>query len=162
MIQFVEELRPVEIPEEERASLGRIDETLAKAAVADHRKAYLIGPDGDKIELPESLFRVLRQAVSLLKNKGARVIVAPVDKEISTQEAADLLNVSRPYLVSLIEKGDIACEMTGRYRKLRFGDVLQYKERRNRERRERLARAMRENRESGLYDHPDTEIPETR
>jgi excisionase family DNA binding protein len=161
MIQFEDELRPIELPDAERPALKLLNETLAHVAVADHGKAMLIGPNGEDVEIPASLFRVLRQAVALL-TKGARVVVAPIDKEISTQEAADLLNVSRPYLVSLIDKEEIPCEKTGRYRKLRFGEVLAYKEQRNANRRRILAEMMRKNREAGLYDIEDAEIPTTR
>lgn len=161
MIQFSDEMRAIEAGVGEQPALDALKAALAHAAVADHHNAYLIGPDGERLELPEPLFRIVRQAVGLL-SRGARVIVAPVDKEISTQEAADLLNVSRPYLVSLLDAGAIPYEKTGRYRKVRFGDVLAYKEVRNRNRAEALAKMMRENRQAGVYDKPDEGIPETR
>lgn len=161
MIQFSDEQRAIEAVGEERSTLSAIREKLAHAAIAERKKALLLGPDGETIELPESLFRILRQAADLL-SKGARVIVAPIDKELSTQEAADLLNVSRPYLVNLIDRGEIPCEKTGRYRKLRFGDVIAYKEQRSAKRREVLAEMMRKNREAGLYDKPDAGVIETR
>lgn len=161
MIQFADEIRPIEAAEEERPALGALNEALAHAAVRDHRKAYLVGPDGEHLEVPEPLFRILRQAAALL-SRGARVIVGPMDKEISTQEAADLLNVSRPYFVSLLDRGEIPCDKTGRYRKVRFGDVLAYKETRNQRRAEILANMMKQNRQAGVYDKPDTEIPDTR
>jgi excisionase family DNA binding protein len=161
MMELADELRAVDANEEERPRLGALNEALARAAVADHRRAYLVEPGGERLELPEPLFRVLRQAAALL-SRGARVIVAPMEKEISTQEAADLLNVSRPFLVSLLDRGEIPSDKTGRYRRVRFGDVLAYKEMRNRRRAEILAQMMRENRGAGVYDRQDTEIPNTR
>jgi len=161
MIQFAEEFRAVEAADSERAAIGEVNAALAHASVTDHRSAFLIGPEGEQHELPESLFRILRQAAILL-SRGERVVIAPIDKEVSTQEAADLLNVSRPYLVSLLDHGDIPSTKTGRYRRVQFGDVLAYKEQRNRKRRDVLATMMRENRQAGVYDEPDGGIPETR
>lgn len=60
--------------------------------------------------------------------------VIPYGAELSTQEAADILNVSRPYLIKLIEGGDIECEKVGRHRRIKSHDLFAYKDRRDRER----------------------------
>lgn len=161
MIQLADEQKAIQATGPEQAELGKLSKKLAEVAVANRKRAMLLGPDGEQLVLPEPLFRIIRQAVTLL-SQGARVVVAPIDKQISTQEAADLLNVSRPFLVSLIEKGELACDKTGRYRRLRYGDVVAYKEHRNATRRAALAAMMRKNREAGVYDTPDEEISDTR
>jgi excisionase family DNA binding protein len=161
MMQFTDDEHAIEALGDERLAFDALNERLAHVAVANEKRAFLLGPDGERLELPESLFRVLRQAAVLL-GQGARVVVAPIDKEISTQEAADLLNVSRPFLVKLLDQGEIAYEKKGRYRSLRFGDVTAYKERRNARRREMLAEMMRKNREAGVYDQPDSGFVDTR
>jgi len=59
--------------------------------------------------------------------------------EMTTQEAADLLNVSRQYLVRLVEEGKLVCRKVGGHRRLKRGDVLAFKEQRDRERKRSLA-----------------------
>lgn len=111
----------------------------------------LVGPRGEEIELPESLFRVLRQIVYYLAH-GRAVSVVPLNKELTTQEAADILNVSRPFLVKLLEQGDIPFVKTGAHRRIRFSDLMAYKQRRDAERQRALARLTEMSQEMGLYE----------
>ncbi|MBI2941401.1 MAG: excisionase family DNA-binding protein [Chloroflexi bacterium] len=100
----------------------------------DGRICRVVGPSGETAELPTSVGRLLRQAVSLLA-RGETVSLVHREKDLTTQQAADILNVSRPYLVRLLEAGKIPFAKTGKHRPVRLTDLLEYKRRRNAERR---------------------------
>ena len=95
--------------------------------------------------LAASLLELLRLVSS---GRGFRMI--PVESELTTQQAADLLNVSRPFLVKLLEEGGIPFTKTGRHRRVRADDLLAYKEKRNAERSDALGDLARIDAEDGL------------
>jgi excisionase family DNA binding protein len=111
----------------------------------------LVGPDGDEIELPLSVFQILRQIIDHMMH-GQAISIVPVDKELSTQDAADILNVSRPFLVSLLEAGTIPYIKVGTHRRIRFIDLMEYKKRRDEETERGLEKIVRISEELGLYD----------
>ena len=113
--------------------------------------ASLVGADGVRLPLPESVRRVLSRAVRELV-RGNAVTVVPIRREITTQEAAELLNVSRPFLVKLLETGEIPFHRVGTHRRVRLEDALAYRRRRGQGRREALAELLREAQAAGLYD----------
>jgi excisionase family DNA binding protein len=85
--------------------------------------------------LPASVFRGLLEVLEILKD-GQGVRIVPVDDELTTEEAARLLGVSRPHLVQLIDRGDIPCRKVGSRRRIRASDLAVYVEVRDAERRE--------------------------
>lgn len=91
-------------------------------------RLLLTGPDGhDRVELTEDLLEVLRRAAEALV-RGQSISVLTRDQEISTQQAADLLGLSRPTVVKLIDDGELEARVPGaERRKLRLADVLTYK-----------------------------------
>lgn len=91
---------------------------------------FLAGAEeGDQVEVPLALHRVLVQVVEALK-AGRAVTVAPQSSKLTTQQAADLLGVSRPTVVRLIDQGELPSERIGNRRKVQLGDLLAYRERR--------------------------------
>lgn len=104
---------------------------------------------GHEIELPRSVARVLSEVVRELA-AGNSVTVVPTQAELTTQQAADLLNVSRPYLVRLLEASEIASSRVGTHRRVRLGDVLAYKIQRDEHRESVLARMGERAEASGL------------
>ncbi len=78
------------------------------------------------VALPAAAVRLLQEILAELA-KGNAVAVMPVDAELTTQEAADLLHVSRPFLVEQLEQGIIPHRKVGTHRRVRAQDVIEYK-----------------------------------
>ncbi|MBL4846167.1 MAG: helix-turn-helix domain-containing protein [Planctomycetes bacterium] len=89
---------------------------------------------GPTIEVPLPAFRLLLEILRGL-SIGDGVSVVRTHAELTTQEAANILNVSRPYLIGLVEKGAIPCRKVGNRRKIRLIDLLDFQERDDEERR---------------------------
>jgi excisionase family DNA binding protein len=121
-------------------------------------KLVLLDESGQALELPRSLERLLQRAVQFLA-RGDAVTLVPVQRELTTQQAADLLNVSRPYLVRLLDEGQIPFTKTGTHRRIRLDDLMAYRRRRDIARRKRLRRLTQMSDELGLYDLPTLDQP---
>jgi len=117
----------------------------------------LTGPDGRSVELPESMFEVLLQVAAAMK-VGLAVTVAPHHLTLSTQEAADLLRVSRTTLVRLLETGAIPFEKPSRHRKVRLDDLLEYRRRQRDQAELAFADMVADTERLGLYDADPAEV----
>ncbi|HEY3957111.1 MAG TPA: helix-turn-helix domain-containing protein [Streptosporangiaceae bacterium] len=124
--------------------------------IADARPR-LIGPDGRSVELPEPMFEVLLQVAAAMK-AGLAVTVAPHHLTLSTQEAADLLRISRTTLVRLLETGAIPFEKPSRHRKVRLDDLLEYRRRQRSQAELAFADMVADTERLGLYDADPAEV----
>lgn len=118
----------------------------------------LSGPNGEHLVLPPEVFEVLRDVLEAMA-QGQAVTIAPVHQRLTTQEAADLLGISRPTVVKLLEAGEIPFEQPGRHRRVRLADVLAYRERASVERRAALDRMVELADEADLYELTATPKP---
>ena len=139
---------PVLAAPSEAPAIRQLDAALEQT---ERNGAELIGPDGERLVLPASVHRLLHRLVHELA-RGHAVTVVPVHAELTTQQAADLLNVSRPFLVKLLESGEIPFHRTGAHRRIGLSDLLTYREERSRARLAALAEMAREAQEMGLYE----------
>ncbi|NCN89349.1 MAG: helix-turn-helix domain-containing protein [Gallionella sp.] len=112
----------IELAKESSRALSMIMAT--KEAV----QSVTIQSDGEKtrVELPMSAFRLFIDILANL-SQGNAVQVVPVHAELTTQEAADLLMVSRPYFIKLLDEGKIPYRKVGTHRRVRYSDLLDFK-----------------------------------
>lgn len=95
------------------------------------------GQKEETIELPAGAVKLL-QAILEDMASGRAVTIVPQNAELTTQQAADFLNVSRPFLVQLLEQKKLPFRLVGTHRRIRFEDVLRFKENTDVERRKVL------------------------
>ena len=100
-------------------------------------EARLVGPQGEEHLVPAPLYGLMRGLLNNLK-RGEAVTVLPHDALLTTQQAAQILNISLPYLYRLIEDQSVPVVNVGSHRRLRIHDVLQLREERRQGRRSAL------------------------
>ncbi len=125
----------------EHEQLGHL-RAMIEAISTAHASARLVSATGEQIEIPPSAFVALKLAVESL-SRGMVVSLLPEGVELTTQEAADLLHLSRPYLVKLLEGGEMPFTKVGTHRRVRLDDVLAYRAVRARKRRDALVELTR-------------------
>ena len=79
-----------------------------------------------KVSIPAAMMPVLIEAARLM-SEGHAIDVVPVDEEMSAEDAADVLKVSRPYLLNLVKKGILPCRMVGAHHRIPMGALIAYK-----------------------------------
>jgi excisionase family DNA binding protein len=125
------ETRPVRLPDDQQETathaLSRVRHYLAEHKNLTQITVTVQGEtDHEPLTLPR---QAVEQLAALLAHLGAgrAVSVVPSDAELTTQQAADLLNVSRPFLVGLLEAGEIEYRTVGTHRRITASSLLEYK-----------------------------------
>ncbi len=126
---------------------------IAAALARTGHGRLLVDADGEPIAVPSELMLLLRAVVEQLR-AGNGVSVAPLHAELTTVEAAELLGVSRPHLVKLLDQGAMPHRMVGSHRRVRLVDVLAYRDRQDEQSRRALDELTAQAEELGLYDAP--------
>jgi excisionase family DNA binding protein len=118
-------------------------------ALESHAPPRVITEKGE-VEIPSSVQRVLADLVQVLMS-GDAVTVVPMHTELTTRMAANFLNVSRPHLIQLLHSGKIPFHPVGSHRRIKFEDLVKYKEQRDSERRNSFSALVRASEEADLY-----------
>ncbi|WP_206050782.1 helix-turn-helix domain-containing protein [Nocardioides speluncae] len=147
--------------EQDALILDFIKALEAAGGTAPEQRAALVAANGERIELPEALHRVLIDVADALAS-GMGVAVAPMNAMLTTQEAADFLGIARPTLVRILDRGEIPMERPGRHRFVRLQDLVDYQERDRARRRTALEEMVRDAEADRLYEVTDGPPPATR
>ena len=121
---------PQTLPESALAALTAHRSAFADAAgthQGSHALSVRIG-SGDVVDLPPALARVVAAALAEVAG-GHAVEVRTVAEELTTQEAADLLGVSRPFVVKLVDSGELPARLVGTHRRVNRADVVAHRAR---------------------------------
>ena len=141
---------------------GQVNTEVAERAARRISDNLMSHPDDDPIEpvaevgehdalvIPRATAILFAQILEILA-KGHGVQIIPKEVELTTQQAADMLNVSRPYLIRLLESGQIPCRKVGRHRRITFDALMEYKRQDDLERRTKADELTQLSEELGLY-----------
>ena len=118
-----------QLPDQETVRLARAGATDLERLLNKLPESECAGVklDGHDLILPRQALVLLRDLLADMA-QGDAVAVVPLHAEMTTQQAADFLNVSRPYLITLLEKGELRYAKVGTHRRIRFRDLVAYKD----------------------------------
>jgi excisionase family DNA binding protein len=133
--------------EQEAQSIKELERILTD----EGSRAKLVLANGEQIPIPESVYQALSKVVHKMA-LGQAVAVVPEERELTTQQAANFLNVSRPYLIKLLQQGEIPYIQVGSHRRVNFDDLKKYKQQRDAERSKFLDELIAESQEMGFYE----------
>ena len=122
----LERPQPV-VPTAAETKLAKESGPAMNRLMKNPRQRVRVQVDNQTISIPASAIRLLANILNEMAN-GNAVTLIPIHAELTTQQAADLLNVSRPFLVGLIEAGIIPARKVGTHRRVLSRDVLRYKQ----------------------------------
>lgn len=131
----------------------RIAERMIMACL-DHSRAATITIESDdgsspSVQVPTQVLRVLGQTLGLMA-RHQPIMLVPEKQELSTVEAANYLNVSRPFLIKEIEAGRLVHRMVGTHRRVKFSDLMDYAKAMRAKQQEALDKKAANARELGL------------
>ncbi len=116
------------------------------------------GDESEPVVVPASALRLF-MLLLVEFSQGNAVTLVPTHAEFATQQAADLLNVSRPYVVKLLDEGKIPCRTVGKYRRVRYEDLIAFKRKDDETRARVLDQLTAEAQELGMGHRWATEAP---
>lgn len=105
----------------------------------------------DKIKIPLSALKLLGDILKAM-GQGKLISIVPIATEVTTQAAAEILGCSRPHLVKLLEDGKIAFTKVGKHRRIKFDDIMKYRNQMKEQQKQNIIDIMNFDEETGLYD----------
>jgi excisionase family DNA binding protein len=126
-------------------------EKIAKLLIDDTPVSLLVGSEVEAIELPKPLLQILKHIIHHMTQDNV-VYILRGESMLSTQEAADILDASRPYVVKLLDEGKIPFTEVGVHQQIRIDDLMKFKKQMEKEQEEALNEITRISQELGLYD----------
>jgi excisionase family DNA binding protein len=138
---------PICLPETQETQVN----DLCPCRLIQAGAAKVVGPDGRQIPIPQQVSELL---LVILKNlqSGKAISIVPEQQQLTTQRAANILGVSRPFFVGLLEAGKIPYHRVGSHRRVYLRELLEYKRRRDAARHEAIDNMARAELEAGTYD----------
>lgn len=112
------------VPSERDAELAATASRALAHSITQNLRVSL--EDGSELALPKAVTRLLSHLLMEM-GRGNAVTIFPIHAELTTQQAADFLNVSRPYLIGLLESGSLAYHKVGTHRRIKFTDLTAFK-----------------------------------
>ncbi len=137
---------------EQKVAIGSYNQLSSILGQINSEDAEIeIEETNEKIRIPLRALKLLEQILRAM-SQGKPLSIVPIAMEITTQKAAEIIGCSRPYLVKLLEKGEIEYTKVGKHRRIMFEDVLRYKKLMKENQKQNLIDIMNFDEEKGLYD----------
>lgn len=112
-----------------RDALVRVKEFLQRHPGSEHELVLLtVQEDAERLALPRSAVELVARILAHMA-AGQSVSVVPLNAELTTQQAADMLNVSRPFLIGLLDAGEIEYRLVGTHRRIKASSLISYQRR---------------------------------
>jgi excisionase family DNA binding protein len=124
------------------AIIGQIDTEATEIEIEETK---------EKIKIPLRALKLLGDILKAM-GEGKPISIVPVATEVTTQKAAEILGCSRPFLVKLLEDGKIEYTKVGKHRRIKFEDVMNYRQSMKAQQKKSIIDIMNGDEEIGLYD----------
>jgi len=150
-MQTLEQIKRPSKIEQKVASQSYRALTSAIEQIESEEPEIEIEETNDKIKIPLSALRLLGDILKAM-GEGKLISIVPIAAEVTTQAAAEILGCSRPHLVKLLEDRKIDFTMVGKHRRIKFEDIMKYKQEMKKQQKQHIIDIMNSDEETGLYD----------
>lgn len=150
--QTIEKKLPLPVSERDQRDVDQLYSALKKG------KAKLVRPDGESRPLPDSIYAFLVELIGALQ-QGKCVYIFQTQARLTTAEAANMIGVSRQFLVNLLEAGEIPYHKVGTHRRIYVQDLMKYKAKRDDRRKKVLRDLVAAEVAEGLYERIPPQTP---